>query len=353
MSQSVRSIAGAGVGSSASSPAPAAPSVSDLYARVTAAVIASLEAGVPPWVCPWSKSLPAGGSQLPVNATTGRFYRGINVLLLNARLWECGFQSHRWLTFNQAQAVGARVRKGSTGTTVVFFKMWEADGAGAGIGSGGVISVPAIEDRKVIPLLRSFTVFNADQVDGLPESMAPVPDAGVPGAAWDPIASAEGLVAATGVDVQHGGSRAFYRPASDHIQMPARSAFASGEAYYGTLLHELTHWTGHASRCDRTLQGRQHIEAYAFEELVAEMGSAFLCGHCGLLPAAGGEAPGLQHAAYIGDWLQALRNDRRLVFTASSMAQKAADFVLASEVSPGVAPALPAPASAATPLELA
>lgn len=351
MSRSVRSAAGAG----ANSPAPTSTSVSDLYARVTASVIASLEAGVPPWVCPWSKSSPADGSQLPVNATTGRFYRGINVLLLNARLWESGFQSHRWLTFNQAQAVGARVRKGSTGTTVVFFKMWEADGAGAGagIGSSGGTSVPAIEDRKVIPLLRSFTVFNADQVDGLPASMAPVPDAGVPGVAWDPIASAEGLVAATGADVQHGGSRAFYRPASDHIQMPARSAFASGEAYYSTLLHELTHWTGHASRCDRTLQGRQHIEAYAFEELVAEMGSAFLCGHCGLLPAAGGEAPGLQHAAYIGDWLQALRNDRRLVFTASSMAQKAADFVLASAMSPGVAPAVIATAAAATPLELA
>lgn len=318
MSKSVRSTAGAG----ASSTAPAATSVSDLYTRVTASVIASLEAGVPPWVCPWSRSGASGGSQLPVNATTSRPYRGINVLLLNARLWECGFQSNRWLTFNQAQAVGARVRKGSTGSTVVFFKLWEADGSCTG-------DVPAIEDRKVIPLLRSFTVFNADQVDGLPEAMAPVPDAGAPGVAWDPIGSAEALVAASGANIAHGGDRAYYRPADDHIQMPIRAAFPSAEAYYGTLLHELTHWTGHASRCDRTLQGRQHIDAYAFEELVAEMGAAFLCGHCGLLPAAGGEAAGLQHAAYIGAWLQALRNDRRLVFTASSLAQKAADFVLA------------------------
>jgi antirestriction protein ArdC len=318
MSKSVRSAAGAG----ASSTAPAATSVSDLYTRVTASVIASLEAGVPPWVCPWSRSGASGGSQLPVNATTGRAYRGINVLLLNVRLWECGFTSNRWLTFNQAQAVGARVRKGSTGSTVVFFKMWEADGSGTG-------DVPAIEDRKVIPLLRSFTVFNADQVDGLPEGMAPVPDAGAPGVAWDPIASAEALVAASGADIAYGGDRAYYRPADDHIQMPVRAAFASGEAYYGTLLHELTHWSGHESRCNRMLQGRQHIEAYAFEELVAEMGSAFLCGHCGLLPAVGGEAPGLQHASYIDSWLQALRNDRRLVFTASSLAQKAADFVLA------------------------
>ncbi|HRK39515.1 MAG TPA: zincin-like metallopeptidase domain-containing protein [Burkholderiaceae bacterium] len=301
---------------------PAANAVSDLYTRVTAAVIASLEAGVPPWVCPWSRSSASGGSQLPVNATTGRPYRGINVLLLNARLWECGFTSNRWLTFNQAQAVGARVRKGSTGSTVVFFKMWEADASGAG-------DVPAIDDRKVIPLLRSFTVFNTDQVDGLPAAMAPVADPGVSGIAWNPLASAEALVTASGASIAHGGERAFYRPSDDHIQMPVRSAFASAEAYYGTLLHELTHWTGHESRCARVLQGRPHIEAYAFEELVAEMGAAFLCAHCGLLPAAGGEAPGLQHAAYIGSWLQALKNDRRLIFTASSLAQKAADFVLA------------------------
>lgn len=320
MSKSVRSTAGAG----ASSTAPAVTSVSDLYSRVTASVISSLEAGVPPWVCPWSRSGASGGSQLPVNAATGRAYRGINVLLLNARLWECGFQSNRWLTFNQAAAVGARVRKGSTGSTVVFFKMWDAGGS-----VGSVSDIPAIEDRKVIPLLRSFTVFNADQVDGLPEDMAPVPEAGASGVAWDSIGSAEALVAASSADIAHGGDRAYYRPADDHIQMPVRAAFPSAEAYYGTLLHELTHWTGHASRCDRSLQGRQHIDAYAFEELVAKMGSAFLCGHCGLLPAAGGEVPGLQHAAYIGSWLQALRNDRRLVFTASSLAQKAADFVLA------------------------
>lgn len=308
--------------------APAATPVSDLYTRVTASVIASLEAGVPPWVCPWSRNGASGGSQLPVNATTGRPYRGINVLLLNARLWECGFQSNRWLTFNQAQAVGARVRKGSTGSTVVFFKMWEADGSGTG-------DVPGIDDRKVIPLLRSFTVFNADQVDGLPAAMAPVADPDVSGIAWNPLASAEALVVASGASIAHGGDRAFYRTSDDHIQMPVRAAFASAEAYYGTLLHELTHWTGHDSRCARALQGRPHIEAYAFEELVAEMGSAFLCGHCGLLPAAGGEAPGLQHAAYIDSWLQALKNDRRLVFTASSLAQKAADFVLAPVLASG------------------
>jgi antirestriction protein ArdC len=279
-------------------------------------VIAALEAGTPPWVCPWSRNGLA--RTLPVNATTGRPYRGINVLLLNAHQWECGFGSNSWLTFNQAQSLGARVRKGATGSIVVFFKMWEAESAGG--------DVPATEDRRVIPLLRSFTVFNTDQVDGLPETVAP---AGVlPGPDWDPVSSAELLVSACGADIRHGGERAFYRPATDHIQIPERESFVSREAYYSTLLHELTHWTSHETRCARQLQSRQHLEAYAFEELVAEMGSAFLCGHCGLLPAAGGEAPGLQHAAYIGDWLQALRNDRRLVFSAASMAQKAADFVL-------------------------
>lgn len=314
--RTVRSVRPARSGAGTPATPTTGVSVADLYARVTQQVITALEAGVPPWVCPWSRN--GLGSALPVNATTSRPYRGINVLLLNARQWECGFRSNRWLTFNQARSLGAHVRKGSTGSIVVFFKMWEAEGAGA--------DVPATDDRRVIPLLRSFTVFNADQVDGLLETAAP--ESVVPSSDWDPVASAELLVSASGADVRHGGERAFYRPAADHIQMPERGSFVSREAYYSTLLHELTHWTGHEARCARPLQGRQHLEAYAFEELVAEMGSAFLCGHCGLLPAAGGEAPGLQHAAYIGDWLHALRNDRRLVFSAASLAQKAADFVL-------------------------
>lgn len=313
MSASVRSLPRSRVPAPATSAPPA--SVTDLYARVTEQVIQSLEKGVPPWICPWARS-GTSGIFLPVNALTGRAYRGINVLLLNARQAECGFSTHRWLTFNQAKSLGGHVRKGATGSLVVFFKMWEAEGAAAG--------VPTPDDRRVIPLLRAFTVFNAEQVDGLPK---PTQDS-APAEPWAPLVTAERLVNASLADVRHGGERAFYQPATDHIQMPERTLFFSREAYYATLLHELTHWTAHTARCNRPLQGRQHLEAYAFEELVAEMGSAFLCGHCGLLPAAGGEAPGLQHAAYIGDWLHALRKDRRLVFSAASLGQKAADFVL-------------------------
>lgn len=313
MSATVRSLPR----SRARVPASSSPlvSVNDLYARVTEQVIQSLEKGVPPWICPWAHSGTTGLS-LPVNALTGRPYRGINVLLLNARQAECGFGTHRWLTFNQARSLGCHVRKGATGSLVAFFKMWEADGAANG--------VPASDDRRVIPLLRAFTVFNAEQVEGLPK---PTQDTAA-AEPWASLFAAEQLVNATLADVRHGGERAFYQPATDHIQMPERTSFFSREAYYATLLHELTHWTSHTARCNRPLQGRQHLEAYAFEELVAEMGSAFLCGHCGLFPAAGGEAPGLQHAAYIRDWLHALRRDRRLVFSAASLAQKAADFVL-------------------------
>jgi antirestriction protein ArdC len=170
----------------------------------------------------------------------------------------------------------------------------------------------------VIPLLRSFTVFNVDQVEGLPTALAPAaPSEQV----WDPIDAAEQVIGASGAQVRHGGSRAFYAPGEDLIQMPARSAFSSASDYYATALHELTHWTGHADRCNRVLGKRHGIDAYAFEELVAEMGAAFLTSHCRL--------PGrLQHDSYIASWLTALRNDKRLIFTAASQAQRAADYLL-------------------------
>ncbi|MEO7129302.1 MAG: zincin-like metallopeptidase domain-containing protein, partial [Rhodoferax sp.] len=144
---------------------------------------------------------------------------------------------------------------------------------------------------------------------------------------WSPVAEAEVILSHSGATIRHGGDRAFYRPVDDVIQLPPPGVFPQASSYYNVALHELTHWSGHASRCNRPLASRQHIEAYAFEELVAEMGSAFLCSHCGL----GSE---LQHASYIASWLQALRNDKRLIFTAASLAQKAADYLMGVE--PGV-----------------
>ena len=221
---------------------------------------------------------------------------------------------------------GACVRKGEHGTPIVFFKMHEVDAA-------DVEHRPA-DARKVIPMLRSFTVFNVDQVDGLPSAMTPTVS---PTATWDSLDVAEQLINASGATVRHGGSQAFYSPSEDLIQLPARSAFAAATDYYGTALHELTHWTGHPDRCYRPLGRRHGIDAYAFEELIAEMGAAFLTNHCRL--------PGqLQHASYIASWLAALRNDKRLIFTAASQAQRAADWLLPKL--PEVAAAAQAPADA-------
>ena len=296
----------------------------DLYAEVTNQIIAALEAGTTPWACPWDRE---HGSLMPANLTTSRRYRGINVLLLNLRQIAGGFPTNRWLTFQQAHSMGAHVRRGECGTRIVFFKLLERDdvagGAPAGNPAGRFQAANDEPSRKVIPLLRSFTVFNEAQVEGLPAHLtwptAPQPEG-------DTHAAAEALLSRSGAVIQHGGSRAFYSPSLDLIQMPPVEFFVSFERYYSTALHELTHWTGHPSRCGRTLANRQHIEAYAFEELVAEMGSAFLSSHCGLQ----GQ---LHHASYIASWLQALRNDKRLVFGAASLAQKAVDFLVPELVS--------------------
>jgi antirestriction protein ArdC len=251
--------------------------------------------------------------------SSGRRYRGINVLLLNLQAMQCGYSVNRWLTFQQARALGASVRKGEHGTEVVLFKMLE-------LGSGATDPAPTASStgRKVIPLLRSFTVFNAAQIDDLPPSLTPAP---ATVRAWEACEAAEAILQSSGAAIAHGGARAFYSPGQDRIQLPERSAFATATGYYQVALHELTHWTGAEKRCNRPLLGRQHMEAYAFEELVAEMGSAFLTDHCGL--------PGvLQHASYIESWLTALRNDKRLIFSAASLAQKAADYLLPQATEP-------------------
>lgn len=290
----------------------------DVYASVTHKIIEALEAGTPPWVHPWQS---AAGDMVPANLASGRHYRGINVLLLSMQAMQCGYTANRWLTYKQARTLGAHVRKGEQGTEVVLFKMHEF---GAGLSEPLATTCGSEDGRKVIPLIRSFTVFNAGQIENLPEALIPV---ATPVHDWDACTAAEVILATSGACIRHGGSRAFYSLSDDHIQMPDRGAFASAADYSRVALHELTHWTGHADRCNRVLSSRAHIEAYAFEELVAEMGSAFLTDHCGL--------PGqLQHASYIESWLRALKNDKKLIFTAASQAQKAADFVLPQVTEP-------------------
>ena len=171
----------------------------DLYQSVTDQIVAALEAGTPPWICPWAT---APGQELPANLSSGRAYRGINVLLLNMVQMARGYRLNRWLTFSQARSLGGNVRKGEHGSSVVFFKLLERDEA-------------ANDDRRrVVPLLRSFTVFNAAQVDGLPEALTAVP---ATSEGWSPVDAAEAVLAASGAVIRHGGDRAFYRPADDII----------------------------------------------------------------------------------------------------------------------------------------
>lgn len=284
----------------------------DLYQTVTNQIIAALESSTPPWVCPWTQS---DTNFNPANLATGRAYRGINVLLLNMQTMARGYTRNRWLTYHQSQEMGCHVRKGEHGTGIVFFKMFEVDDA-----KGAATQSSDTDQQHVIPLLRSFTVFNIDQLDGVPAELQSTPAA----SPWDAIECAERLLTDSGAEIRYGGERAFYQPTADFIQMPAKPSFEHAADYYATALHELTHWTGHTARCNRVLGKRHGIEAYAFEELVAEMGAAFLTNHCRI--------PGrLQHASYIASWLQALKNDKRLIFTAASQAQRAADYLLQQE----------------------
>ena len=218
--------------------------MNDMYEAVTARVIEALEAGSPPWIRPWTDS---GLDTYPRNLTTGRRYRGINVLLLNLEAGLRGFWDARWLTYRQAALLGGFVRKGERGTPVVFFKWHERAALEA-----TVEPVP----RKVIPLLRVFTVFNAAQIDGLPAQELQLPRE----ADWAPVDAAERLLSGSGAAIGYGGDRAFYVPTVDRIQLPHPGQFASAEAYYATGLHELTHWTGHPSRCNRPLGARMGLE---------------------------------------------------------------------------------------------
>lgn len=275
--------------------------MNDLYQKVTDRIVAALETGVPPWIAPWRD-----GTAIPSNLATGKAYRGINVLVLHMEALDKGYPDSRWLTLKQANELGGRVKKEEHGTQVVFFKWREIEGE----------VEKDDKTKRVVPLLRAYTVFNASQVEFLPErfQLGQSPQ-------WSPVTEAETLLAESGAVIRHGGNRAFYAPGEDLIQLPRPTWFPEAEGYYATALHELAHWTGHSSRLCRVLGRRHGIDAYAYEELVAEMGAAFLCAHCGI-------AARLEHASYIDTWLDALKRDKRLVFVAAGAAQKAADFVL-------------------------
>lgn len=278
-------------------------SMQDLYQAVTDKILASLETGVAPWVKPWNA---AGESGVAYNAISRKPYRGINVALLYAPQYASG----GWMTYKQASDIGAQVRKGERGSMIVFYKPFVVRDRNAPAESG---------ETKTIPLLRCFHVFNVAQIDGLPKNILPKLDERTEP---ERHAAAETILAQA--NISHGGDRAFYSPSHDSIRLPQPGTFADMPAYYATALHELTHWTGHASRCAREYGKRFGDQAYAREELVAEMGAAFLCASVGI-------AGKLQHAEYIGNWIKVLRGDKRAVLIASSHAQKAADFILGTK----------------------
>ncbi|WP_156681047.1 ArdC family protein [Sphingomonas profundi] len=282
-----------------------------LYDEVTARIVSELEAGRLPWVQPWG-STGSAGPGLPRNALTARSYSGVNVLILWGAVIEHGFPSQSWLTFRQAQEAGGCVRKGEHGVTVVFADRFtpEAEKERASREGG---------DPKAVPFLKRFTVFNVAQCEGLRAGLASDP-ASLPEREIVPVA--EEVIAASGVDFHIGGDRAFYVPSLDFVQVPPQPAFFEQVNYYRTCLHELTHATGHAKRLARDLTNGFGSKDYAREELVAEMGSAFLCAALGIMPT-------VRHADYVGSWLDVLREDNRAIFRAASAATKAAEWLLA------------------------
>jgi len=282
----------------------------DVYEKITGQIVAELEKGVRPWLKPWSAEHAAGRITRPLRAN-GIPYRGINVLMLWGSAAEQGFSAPLWLTYKQAQELGGHVRKGEKGSLVVY----------ADTITRSEDREDGSEEERTIPFMKGYTVFNAEQVEGLPQHFY-----ALAAPALDPVARnarAESFFAATGATVRHGGNQAYYAAGDDRVQMPPFESFRDAEAYYATLAHELTHWTKHQERLDRDF-GRKAWgdEGYAMEELVAELGAAFLSADLALTP-----EPRADHAAYIASWLAVLKQDKRAIFSAASHAQRAADYL--------------------------
>lgn len=281
----------------------------NFYDDITRKIIAELEAGCVPWVQPWEAAAAKAPLAMPQNAATRRRYGGINILILLSAAVERGFSGQSWLTFRQALSLGGCVRKGERGTTVVYAdrfvpaeEMKRASMAG--------------DEAQSIAFLKRFLVFNIDQCDGLcadVSRIAPSPHMFEP--------QVEVLIRATSIDFRIGGDRAFYCPPKDYVQVPPPAAYFEPINWHRTALHELAHASGHSSRLNRDLSGGYGTKKYAFEEIVAEISSAFCCASLGIVPT-------VRHADYIGSWIEVLREDNRAIVRAASQASKAADYLL-------------------------
>jgi len=277
----------------------------DLYAEVSARIVAELEAGAAPWIKPWSAT---AGQNVPQNAVTKRPYSGCNVVLL----WmaqAAGYRTPRFLTFKQALELGGNVRKGEHGTKVYFVKQLQVRDKGADDEAA----------TRIVPLLREYTVFNVDQCENLPDRVLTLGEVKVRNEDVRD-ATIDEFLACCGVEIREGEGEAFYRPGADFISLPRFEAFKSAAHFYAVAFHELGHATGHKSRLARDLRHRFGERAYAAEELVAELCAAFLCAEFSI----DGD---IRHAGYIQSWIGLLKADSRAFFTACSRAQAAADYV--------------------------
>ena len=283
----------------------------DVYQKITDQIVSELEKGVRPWMKPWNAEHAAGRITRPLRGN-GIPYQGINVLMLWSAAMTKGYAAPIWMTFKQALDLGAHVRKGEEGSLVVYADKIIRTETDAATGE---------EAARAIPFMKGYTVFNVEQIDGLPEHYygRPAPRTET----VQRIERAESFFAAMGAKVVHGGSRACYVPSTDNVHMPCIDFFRDSESYYATLAHETTHWTRHPSRLDRDF-GRKRFGdmGYVMEELVAELGSAFLSADLDLTPEVRDD-----HAAYIASWIKVLKDDKRAIFSAASHAQRAADFL--------------------------
>ncbi len=287
----------------------------NVYSRVTDKIVADLEKGVRPWMKPWNAEHAAGRITRPLRHN-GEAYRGINIIMLWASAMEQGFAAPIWMTYRQAQELGGQVRKGSKGSLVVYANTITKTETDEATGE---------EVEQEIPFMKGYTAFNVEQIDGLSKEYYALAEP-----VLDPVERidhAEQFFASLGVDIRHGGNRAFYALQPDYVQMPPFESFKDAESFYATLGHETVHWTRHSSRLDRDF-GRKAWgdEGYAREELVAELGSAFLAADLGL-----DLEPREDHASYLASWLEVLKNDKRAIFSAASHAQRAVDFLHARQ----------------------
>jgi antirestriction protein ArdC len=275
--------------------------IAELYEQVTRNIIAEIEAGnLPPWLKPWKEGRRTG--IIPINGATKRHYNGLNILVLWSEREAKGYPINEWVTYKQCQALGGNVRKGEKSTHVIFVKK---------------LLVKDDDEERKIPMMKCYSVFNVGQCEGLPQN---VPEPELP--EHERNERAEQFFAAVGAQVRWDEAMAAYIPSKDIITMPARGAFIGPENVYATLAHEHIHFTGAKSRLDRDLKGRFDQDAYAFEELIAEIGAAMTCAVLQIT----GE---LRHASYVEHWLKILKGDSKAILTAASLASKATDYLQA------------------------